>query len=59
MNSSQNDSDRPEDDHRDDAPKGDYESTELFHGREEITIKHNGQTYRLRQTKTGKLILNK
>ncbi|MEW4489023.1 hemin uptake protein HemP [Thalassoglobus sp. JC818] len=59
MNSSPNDSARPENDHRDDPPRGDYESSELFAGREEITIKHNGQTYRLRQTKTGKLILNK
>lgn len=31
----------------------------LFHGRQEILIDHKGETYRLRITKNGKLILTK
>lgn len=31
----------------------------LFHGSQEILIAHNGETYRLRITKNGKLILTK
>ena len=38
---------------------GSYESAELFRNLNEITIIHNGHAYRLRQTKNGKLILNK
>ncbi len=32
---------------------------ELGHGAREILIRHDGQIYRLRLTKNGKLILNK
>lgn len=39
--------------------EGGFLSTELFQGRTEILIWHNGEPYRLRQTRTGKLILNK
>lgn len=35
------------------------ESSDLFAGRIEIHIRHDGQTYRLRITKNGKLIMNK
>lgn len=35
------------------------DSQRLFGGRREICIRHNGETYRLRVTKSGKLILNK
>ncbi|MCA9074796.1 MAG: hemin uptake protein HemP [Planctomycetaceae bacterium] len=35
------------------------ESSELFAGRTEIEILHDGETYRLRKTKAGKLILTK
>lgn len=34
-------------------------SDELFQGRHELLIDHHGELYRLRLTKTGKLILNK
>ncbi len=34
-------------------------SQDLFQGRQEICIKHAGQTYRLRITRQGKLILTK
>lgn len=34
-------------------------SDELFQGRHELLIDHHGEIYRLRLTKTGKLILNK
>ncbi len=34
-------------------------SQELFRGGREVAIVHNGQTYRLKITKSGKLILNK
>lgn len=35
------------------------ESNRLFAGRSEIRILHEGQVYRLRVTRNGKLILNK
>jgi hemin uptake protein HemP len=35
------------------------DSQRLFEGRQEIYICHNGETYRLRITRNGKLILNK
>lgn len=31
----------------------------LFRGRQEVLIRHNGEHYRLRITKSGKLILTK
>ena len=34
-------------------------SSELFQGRREVTIEHNGETYSLRQTSKGGLILTK
>lgn len=34
-------------------------SNELFQGNREVLIEHNGEVYRLRITRTGKLILNK
>ena len=38
---------------------GVIESSELFAERNEVEIRHEGQVYRLRVTKNGKLILNK
>lgn len=35
------------------------ESVDLFAGQQEIEILHSGETYRLRQTRNGKLILTK
>jgi hemin uptake protein HemP len=35
------------------------DSHSLFRGRQEVCIVHNGETYRLRVTRNGKLILNK
>ncbi len=35
------------------------ESERLFAGGREVRIRHNGETYRLRLTRNGKLILNK
>lgn len=34
-------------------------STELMGGRQEIVIVHQGKSYRLQQTRNGKLILTK
>ena len=34
-------------------------STDLFRGGREIVIRHGGEEYRLRITRTGKLILTK
>jgi len=34
-------------------------SSELFQGRRELVIEHNGETYSLRQTSKGGLILTK
>lgn len=36
-----------------------WDSESLFRGAREIVIEHAGKTYRLRQTRYGKLILNK
>ena len=36
-----------------------YGSTDLFRGRDELVIEHDGARYRLRITRQGKLILNK
>lgn len=36
-----------------------FPSASLFKGRREIVIEHNGEFYRLRITRQGKLILNK
>jgi Hemin uptake protein len=35
------------------------ESADLFAGRKEIAIHHEGQVYRLRLTKSNRLLLNK
>ena len=35
------------------------DSTQLFSDKKEVQIRHDGQIYRLRVTKNGKLILNK
>ena len=34
-------------------------SEELFHGMREVRIRHAGEVYRLRVTRSGKLILHK
>jgi hemin uptake protein HemP len=34
-------------------------SEEILHGELEVLIDHQGETYRLRQTRNGKLILQK
>mgnify|MGYP001548190741 CR=1 FL=1 len=44
---------------QDDRPVRSVDSTELFAGRSEIEIVHQGNVYRLKITKQGKLILNK
>jgi hemin uptake protein HemP len=36
-----------------------YTTDSLFKGTREIEIEHNGEVYRLRITRQGKLILNK
>lgn len=44
------------------APAGarvDLDSRRLFNGTKEVRIHHDGQEYRLRQTRNGKLILTK
>lgn len=47
----------------DERSAGDTEGTistdELFDGRDEVLIRHGDDTYRLRITRTGKLILHK
>lgn len=40
-------------------PPGIIPTDFLFHGNQEILISHNGEHYRLRITKNGKLILTK
>ncbi|MCD2178419.1 hemin uptake protein HemP [Rhizobium sp. C1] len=48
------------DDRRAPAERSTVYSTEtLFNGAREIEIAHNGEIYRLRITRQGKLILNK
>jgi hemin uptake protein HemP len=41
------------------APNGVIDTEHLFGDREVIEIHHNGEVYRLRITKSGKLILTK
>lgn len=41
------------------APPGIIPTDALFRGSQEILISHNGEHYRLRITKNGKLILTK
>lgn len=41
------------------ARQGIIESSDLFADRNEVKIYHDGEVYRLRLTKNGKLILNK
>jgi hemin uptake protein HemP len=43
----------------DNAPAQTLTSTELMQGRREIVIEHQGERYRLQQTRNGKLILTK
>jgi hemin uptake protein HemP len=38
---------------------GTFSTDQLFGGRDEILIRHGDDTYRLRITRTGKLILHK
>jgi len=40
-------------------PPGAITTALLFQGSQEILINHNGESYRLRITKNGKLILTK
>ncbi len=40
-------------------PRRRIQSGELLAGAEEVLIEHEGQTYRLRLTRRGKLILHK
>ncbi len=40
-------------------PSGIIQTDSLFQGSQEILISHNGEHYRLRITKNGKLILTK
>ena len=41
------------------AAGGRITSSELLQGRQQVEIEHGGETYRLRVTKAGKLILTK
>ncbi len=41
------------------SPAGIVQASRLFQNSQEILIGHNGETYRLRITKNGKLILTK
>lgn len=41
------------------TPKPRLRSDELFRGRQEVEIEHQGEVYRLRLTRAGKLILTK
>ncbi|MDZ7594431.1 MAG: hemin uptake protein HemP [Thiobacillus sp.] len=41
------------------CPLGFFPADHLFQGRQEVLIAHKGETYRLRITKNGKLILTK
>lgn len=62
MTSSVGDQTRDEGKGRDRPPSGDVHilcSRELFAGRSEICIEHEGSLYRLKLTRQGKLILNK
>ena len=43
----------------DSAPAQTLTSAELMQGRREIVIEHQGERYRLQQTRNGKLILTK
>lgn len=43
---------------RDDPPAA-LDSQALLHGASEVLIRHGDETYRLRQTQSGKLILTK
>lgn len=43
----------------DSAPPQTLTSAELMQGRREIVIVHQGENYRLQQTRNGKLILTK
>jgi hemin uptake protein HemP len=43
----------------DGSPKPRLSSDELFRGRHEVEIEHQGEIYRLRVTRAGKLILTK
>jgi hemin uptake protein HemP len=40
-------------------PSGPISTDFLFHGAQEVLISHNGEHYRLRITRNGKLILTK
>ncbi len=41
------------------SDRGAFDSRDLFRGRQEIEIIHEGEVYRLRLTRNGRLILNK
>lgn len=41
------------------CPLGTFPADQLFQGRQEVLIAHQGETYRLRITKNSKLILTK
>ncbi len=41
------------------SPAPQYSSEQLFQGHRELLILHCGETYRLKLTRNGKLILNK
>ena len=43
----------------DEKPPELFESHELFGNRSEIMIRHEGQLYRIRITRNGKLVMNK
>jgi hemin uptake protein HemP len=49
----------PAPDSADHPPPRQVDSVDLLQGSRELLIQHEGETYRLRLTKTGKLILNK
>lgn len=56
---SRGDSPAPESDERTTGGPRVIDSQTLLQGQSEVLIRHNGEVYRLRQTRTGKLLLYK
>jgi len=50
---------RGDEDSRESTRMDVVDSRDLFRGRHELQIRHEGEVYRLRVTRNGRLILNK
>ena len=59
MNSPQKPDESPPESHSEKESRRLIRSEELLGGAQEVLIEHEGQTYRLRLTRSGKLILHK